>query len=190
MNDDASPTGAFPSTSDPRPEHPPDQRATINVVVAGSDFYVGENNFVFGITDAQDLPQGGATARATFYDLRDSGNPKPAFTVEAVQSAPGVGEQVQHVHANGETHVHGGQDEDRVGYYAPAIFDHAGPWGIAVEATLKDGTQGVASVGFQGLCKAYMPAPGQDAYKCQPVESRCSRTSRDRLGRTANEMHD
>ena len=190
-DDDSTPTETFPTTSDPARNIPPDQRGKINIVVAGSDFYVGENNFVFGITDASDLPQGGATARATFYDLTDPGNPKPVFTVEAVQSAPGVGEEVQHVHSGGETHVHGGQDEDRVGYFAPAVFDHAGPWGIAVEATLKDGTQGVASVGFEVYAKPNMPAPGQAAYKSDNLTKFDVKDTREiDSGEPANDMHD
>jgi len=190
-DDDSTPTETFPTTSDPARNIPPDQRGKINIVVAGSDFYVGENNFVFGITDASDLPQGGATARATFYDLTDPGNPKPVFTVEAVQSAPGVGEEVQHVHSGGETHVHGGQDEDRVGYFAPAVFDHAGPWGIAVEATLKDGTQGVASVGFEVYAKPNMPAPGQAAYKSDNLTKFDVKDIREiDSGEPANDMHD
>lgn len=188
---DETPPETFPTTSDPARNIPPDQRGKINVVVAGSDFYVGENNFVFGITDANDLPQGGATARATFYDLTDPANPKPVFTVEAVQSAPGVGEEVRHVHAGGETHIHGGQDENRVGYFAPAVFDHAGPWGIAVEATLKDGTKGVASVGFEVYEQPNMPAPGQAAYKSDNLTKADVTDLREiDSGEPPNDMHD
>lgn len=190
-DDDSSPATAFPTTSDPARNIPPDQRGTINVVVAGSDFYVGENNFVFGITDANDLPQGGATARATFYDLREPGSPKPVFTVDAVQSAPGVGDEVSHVHAAGDVHVHGGQDEDRVGYFAPATFNYAGAWGIAVEATLKDGTKGVASVGFEVYARPNMPAPGQAAYKSDNLTKADVKDIREiDSGEPANDMHD
>ncbi|MCZ7577807.1 MAG: hypothetical protein M5U18_12455 [Dehalococcoidia bacterium] len=55
--DDGNSAETFPTTSDPARNIPPDQRGKINIVVAGSDFYVGENNFVFGITDANDLPR-------------------------------------------------------------------------------------------------------------------------------------
>lgn len=148
---------------DPARNVPRDQIGKVNVIPAGSDWYVGENNFVFGLTNSDDEPQGGATAVATFYDLRDLQNPKPIFTVKAVQSAPGVGEIVEHIHAGGEVHQHGGQDDNRVGYYVPAKFTYAGTWGIAVEAELKDGTTGVDSIPFQVYEKPNMAAPGDEA---------------------------
>lgn len=164
----ASPAGIvssreFPPSSDPARNIPEDQRGVVNVVIAGADFSVGRNNFVFGITNRADEPQGGARARATFYDLRDPRNPKPVFQAEAVQSAPGVGEKVQHVHASGEVHIHGGQDDGRVGYYVPVEFGWAGPWGVAVEVILKDGTRGVSNVGFMVTEKPAVPAPGMAA---------------------------
>lgn len=190
-DDDDAPAETFPTTSDPARNIPPDQRGKINVVVAGSDFHVGQNNFVFGITDANDLPQGGATARATFYDLREPGNPKPVFAADAVQSAPGVGQEVRHIHAGGEVHVHGGQDENRVGYFVPVAFGHAGPWGIAVEATLKDGTKGVASVGFEVYAKSNMPALGQEAYRSDNLTRADVKDLREiDSGEPPNDMHD
>ena len=156
---------AFPPSSDPGKNIPPDQRNQINVVIAGSDFFVGKNNFVFGITDKKDNPQGGAKAKATFYDLRDPANPKPVFTVDATASAPGVGPIVTVTHANGETHSHGGQDEGRVGYYSPVTFDHAGGWGLLVQAELKDGTKGTSSVGFDVAAKSGILVPGMAAKK-------------------------
>lgn len=161
---EARPT-AFPPSSDPGKNVPVDQRNQINVVIAGSDFFVGKNNFVFGITDKKDNPQGGAKAKATFYDLRDPANPKPVFTVDATASAPGVGPIVTVTHADGETHTHGGQDEGRVGYYAPVTFDHAGGWGIVVQAELKDGVKGTSSVGFDVSAKSAILAPGMPAKK-------------------------
>jgi hypothetical protein len=153
----------FPPSSDPARNIPESQRGIVNVVIAGADFHVGRNNFVFGITDRNDEPQGGAKARATFYDLRDPRDPKPVFQAEAVQSAPGVGEKVQHVHASGEVHIHGGQDDGRVGYYVPVDFDWAGGWGVAVEVILKDGTRGVSNVGFMVTEAPAVPAPGMEA---------------------------
>ncbi|HMO53570.1 MAG TPA: hypothetical protein PJ994_03625 [Tepidiformaceae bacterium] len=166
-NDDGSngTPDAFPTSHDPARNVPEDQRNKVNIVVAGSDWFVGTNNFVFGITDLQDQPQGGAEALVTFYDIRDSANPKPVITLPAVQSAPGVGEIIEHRHGDGEIHLHGGQDENRVGYYVTVDFPHAGPWGFTVEATLKDGTKGTTSVGFRVFEKPNMPAPGQAAYR-------------------------
>lgn len=181
----------FPTSSDPARNIPPDQRNKINVVVAGSDWYVGQNNFVFGITDAKDDPQGGATARATFYDLRDPKNPKPVQQGDAIQSAPGVGPKVTVTHANGETHTHGGQDDNRVGYYIKVNFDHEGPWGIAVEAQLKDGTKGVASVGFDVTAKPAILAPGQPAIKSDNLTKKdVANVKEIDSGDPPNDMHD
>ncbi|MBA4181899.1 MAG: hypothetical protein C0506_15015 [Anaerolinea sp.] len=187
---DGSPT-AFPTSSDPARNIPAEQRNKINVVIAGSDWYVGDNNFVFGITDKQDQPQGGAKARATLYDLRDPKNPKPVQTLDAVQSAPGVGPEVKHAHATGDTHVHGGQDESRVGYFVRAKFTYAGPWGIAVEAELKDGTKGIASVGFDVAAKPSVPAPGQVAFKSDNLTKRDVANIKEiDSGDPPNDMHD
>lgn len=178
-------------TSDPARNIPPDQRGTVNAVVAGSDWYVGENNFVFGITDKNDEPQGGATARVTFYDLRDARNPKPVFTAAAVQSAPGVGDEVQHVHSAGDVHVHGGQDDDRVGYFVKATFDHAGAWGLAVEATLKDGTKGVSTIPFTVYEAPNMVAPGQPAPKSDNLtKNDVKNIAEIDSGTPPNDMHD
>lgn len=189
--DDGGETEPFPTTHDPARNIPAEALGKINVVVAGSDFYVGQNNFVFGITNAQDEPEGGATARATFYDLADAKDPKPVLTVNAVASAPGVGPQTQHLHAGGEVHVHGGQDEDRVGYYVPVEFTHAGPWGVAVEAVLRDGTQGVTNIGFQVFEKPNMPAPGAAAFKSDNLTRADVRDIREiDSGDPPNDMHD
>ena len=192
-DDDSSSSKAtqFPQSSDPARNIPPDQVGKVNAVVAGSDWFVGENNFVFGITNSKDQPEGGATARATFYDLRDQANPRPAFSVDAVQSAPGVGKQTTHVHADGETHVHGGQDDNRVGYYAKAKFDHAGFWGLAVEATLKDGTKGVSTVSFQVYPKPNIAAPGMPAIKSDNLtKADVKDIAEIDSGTPPNDMHD
>jgi hypothetical protein len=182
---------AFPTSSDPARNIPADQRNKINIVIAGADWHVGENNFVFGITDKQDEPQGGAKARATFYDLRDPKNPKPVQTMDAVQSAPGVGPKVTVTHANGETHTHGGEDENRVGYYVKVNFDHAGGWGVAVEAQLKDGTKAISSVGFDVTEKPAIIAPGQPALKSDNLTKKdVANISEIDSGTPPNDMHD
>lgn len=189
-NGNATPDG-FPTTHDPARNIPEELRNKINVVIAGSDWYVGENNFVFGVTDANDQPQGGAEAVATFYDIRDQSNPKPYVTVPAVQSAPGVGEIVEHTHAGGEVHLHGGQDDNRVGYYVTVDFPHPGPWGVAVEATLKDGTKGITNVGFMVFEAPNMPAPGQAAYKSDNLtKDDVTDISEIDSGVPPNDMHD
>lgn len=194
--DDAS--GATPTkdnfgkSTDPSQNIPKDQLQPVNMVLAGSDWYVGTENFVFGITNAKDEPEGGAKAIATFYDLKDPNNPKPVGTPqEAVQSAPGVGPKVEHKHANGETHVHGGEDDNRVGYYVRAKFDHAGFWGVSVDITLKDGTHGQSNIGFQVGAKSLMPSPGQAAYKSDNLTAKdVAKLSEIDSGDPPNGMHD
>ena len=189
---DASGENDFSSTPrDPARNLPPDQIGLVNVIPAGSDWYGGENNFVFGITNQKDEPQGGAKAIATFYDLRQPGEPKPLFSVEAVQSAPGVGSETQHIHGDGEVHVHGGQDEDRVGYYVPAKFTYAGQWGIALEAELKDGTKGGDSYQFEVFEKPNMVAAGQAAPKSDNLTKKdVTDISEIDSGTPPNDMHD
>jgi len=181
----------FPTSTDPGRNVPVEQRNQINVVIAGSDFFVGKNNFVFGITNKKDEPQGGAKAKATFYDLRDPANPKPVFTVDATASAPGVGPVVTVTHSDGEKHTHGGQDEGRVGYYAPVTFDHAGGWGIVVQAELKDGTKGTSSVGFDVSTKSAILAPGMPAKKSDNLTKRdVTDIKLIDSGTPPNDMHD
>jgi hypothetical protein len=181
----------FEQSSDPSSNIPADQLREVNVVLAGSDFAVGRNNFVFGITDGKDEPQGGATAVATFYDIRDSKNPKPIATVNAVQSAPGVGQIVEHVHGNGEVHKHGGEDDNRVGYYAPVDFPFAGYWGVSVDVTLKDGTKGTSNLAFNVAPKHRFPAPGEAAPKSDNLTKADVRDIKEiDSGDPPNDMHD
>ncbi|MGI8927534.1 MAG: hypothetical protein ACR2HN_12945 [Tepidiformaceae bacterium] len=187
---DPGPT-PFPTSSNPSDSIPQAERDAINVVLAGADWHVGQNNFVFGITDKKDNPQGGATARATFFDLRQSGSPKPVFTLDAVQSAPGVGPETKHTHAGGDVHVHGGQDEDRVGYYVAVAFTYAGFWGVSVEATLADGTRGVSNIGFQVSEKPSILGSGARAPKSDNLTKReVSDLHEIDSGDPPNDMHD
>jgi hypothetical protein len=190
--DDNESANDFDATPrDPARNLPTAQIGLVNIIPAGSDWYVGENNFVFGITNQKDEPQGGAKAIVTFYDLREAGNPKPLFTREAVQSAPGVGKEVQHIHSTGEVHTHGGQDDDRVGYYVEAKFDHAGQWGVALEAELKDGTDGGDSIQFTVFPKPNMVAVGQAAPKSDNLTKKdVSDISEIDSGSPPNDMHD
>jgi hypothetical protein len=170
---------------------PAADRKTINAVPAGADYYVGQNNFVVGVTNKDDIPQGGAQVKVIFYDLRDPNNQKAVATVDAVQSAPGVGKVVQHTHADGEVHQHGGQDDGRVGYYAPMKFDHAGFWGARVQARLKDGTTGEDNFGFQVFEKPHLPAPGQAALKSDNLtKNDVTKISEIDSGDPPNDLHD
>ncbi|MCC7364740.1 MAG: hypothetical protein IT303_10245 [Dehalococcoidia bacterium] len=173
---------------------PADQRNVINAVPAGLELTTGRNNFVFGITNKDDEPQGDARdITVTFYDVRDPAKPKPVLTTTQVfESAPGVGPVTQHEHPNGETHTHGGEDDDRVGYYVPVTFEHPGTWGVAVRATLKDGkSTGVSSFGFVVYEKPRIPAPGQPALKSDNLtKADVSNLAEIDSGTPPNDMHD
>ena len=117
--------------------------------------------------------------------------PKPVATVQAVQSAPGVGNIVEHVHSTGETHQHGGQDENRVGYYALIDFPFAGFWGVSAEVTLKDGTKGTSNIGFTVGEKHRFLAAGQPAPKSDNLTKRDVASIKEiDSGNPPNDMHD
>jgi hypothetical protein len=158
---DASPTVlATPGTVQPGPA---DDLREIRIELTGGDLFPGPSNFVFGILDENGQPQGGATVTVTFYDVSDPQKPRDVGTFDAIESAPGVGDVVEHRHENGEIHNHGGQDDDRVVYFVPVTFPHAGSWGAIIKATLRDGSKGVGNPGFfVGEAPRY-PAPGEKA---------------------------
>ena len=184
-------SGDFGENPNPAKDVPEDQRETVTVVPAGGDFFVGKNNFVFGILNRENQPQGGAKTRATFYDLSDPENPKPVYQAEAVASAPGVGEVFEHTHSTGEVHTHGGEDDDRGAYYVPVEFDRAGTWGVAVEVILEDGTRGVASTGFDVTEEPAVPAPGMEALASDNLTKADVTDIREiDSGDPANDMHD
>lgn len=182
----------FGESSDPRGNIPTEQLKKVNVVLNGADWAVGKNNFVIGVTDEKDEPQGGATAMLTFFDVRDSSNPKPVGTFQAVQSAPGVGATVNHVHeGSGEVHKHGGQDDNRVGYYVTVEFPFAGFWGVSAEVTLKDGTRGTQNIGFTVSEKHRFVGPGQAAPKSDNLTKKDVANIKEiDSGTPPNDMHD
>jgi hypothetical protein len=181
----------FPTSSDPSQRVPAGAVKPVNAVIAGSDSIVGDNNFALGITDAKDEPVGGAKVKATFYDLRDARNPKPVFTTDAIESAPGVGKIVEVRHANGEVHKHGGEDDNRVAYYARVKFTYAGSWGVAIQATLKDGTVGTSNVAFFVREKSSIPVPGQKAIASDNLTKKdVKNVSEIDSGTPPNDMHD
>jgi hypothetical protein len=181
----------FAASSDPARAIPRSDLKPVNVVVAGGEWIVGKNNFVIGITDKADEPQGGASVTMTFYDLSDPAKPKPVSQGQALESAPGVGEIVEHTHASGEVHQHGGEDDGRVGYYINVEFDHAGLWGVAVEAKLKDGTTGRSNVSFEVLAAPRIPAPGKPAPKSANLtKADVAKISEIDSGDPPNDMHD
>jgi hypothetical protein len=169
---------------------PTEDLKPVNIVPAGTDWAVGENNFVFGITNGKDEPVGGAEATVTFYDLKDSDNPQPVASMKAIQSAPGVGPEIIHKHEGGD-HVHGGEDENRVGYYVTFDFTHAGFWGVVVDAKLEDGTVGQDNFAFNVAEAHRFPAPGEPAIKSDNLTAAdVADISEIDSGDPPNDMHD
>jgi len=167
---DKSATPAVPTSSgnggDGANGGPSGESGVLGVLPAGSEFVVGENHFVFGITNAEGTaPLGAQQAKAYFYDLSNPSQPKLVYSADATASQPGVGPITEHTHAGGQTHQHGGEDEARAGFYVDMNFAHAGKWGVAVEATTLDGKKGMSTVAFDVFDKPRIPAPGQPAIK-------------------------
>jgi hypothetical protein len=168
----------------------PAQDPKVSLVTAASDLYVGENNLAIGMATLEGQPIGGSTVRFTLYDLGGGGQ-KPVCQVEAAGSAPGVGPETPHEHGDGEIHVHGGEDEDRAVHYAHVSFSHAGNWGLAVEAILKDGTRAFGSLLFQVGEEPQTPAPGQEAIRSDNLTKDDVEDIREiDSGDPPNDMHD
>ncbi len=164
--------------------------STIKVIPATADIHVGANNLVVGITNLKDEPQGGAKLRGTVYDLKD-GKTTPVCQFNPVASAPGVGPEFAHTHADGAKHPHGGESDDRVGYYANIPFERQGPWGLAIEAVLKDGSKTFGSVLLQVTERSAVPAPGQAALKSDNLTKKDVKDIREiDSGTPPNDMHD
>lgn len=136
---------------------------TISIAPA-SQLYVGANNLAIGIADKQtQRPIGGSQVRLTIYDLSE-GTPRAVCQVEPVGSAPGVGPETEHLHGD-VVHIHGGEDANRAVHYAHVEFSHAGNWGLAVEAILRDGTRAYGTLLMQVGSEPLTPVPGDPAIK-------------------------
>ena len=179
----------FPAKVDPAKDQV-GKKSTIAVVPATADVYVGTNNFVFGITNTNNEPQPGAKVRATVYDLKD-GKTTPVCQFEPLLSAPGVGPESNHTHAGGVQHIHGGEDASRVVYYARVPFAREGPWGLAVEAILKDGSKTFGSVLLQVGARPSVIAPGMPANRSDNLTKNDVKDIKEiDSGTPPNDMHD
>lgn len=188
---ESTPT-ASAANVDTNAEGPTGEEGILGVLPAGSEFVVGENHFVFGITNAQGTgPLGAEKAKAFFYDLTDSSQPKLVYSAESTPSRPGVGPVTEHVHSGGQVHQHGGDDEARSGFYVDVNFSHAGRWGLAVEATTLDGKKGMSTVAFEVFEKPRIPAPGQPALESDNLTKADVANIREiDSGEPPNDMHD
>ena len=157
---------AFEPVANPVTSTPPEQRRTIGVEAVAADLYVGKNNLAIGIQDeTTGQPIGNARVRMTLYKLGANNSQEPVCQVEGMPSAPGVGPETQHIHGEGEIHIHGGEDENRSVHYAHVEFDQAGNWGLFVEAILQDGSRKYGDLLLQVGGEPFTPAPGDDAIK-------------------------
>ncbi len=144
------------------PQLNPDAES-VQIQFTSRDFAVGPaSNVGFALLaeDGQLLVADSLTV--TFFDLRGD-DPVAAIQVAAQPSAPGVGAETEHVHTDGSEHVHGGESDRRVTYYARADFEYAGSWGLLVQGTLEDGTEVQGNVLFQVFEEPLILAPGDEA---------------------------
>lgn len=164
--------------------------AGISLVPAGGDIHKGDLNLVLGITDISGQPIGDAKVRLTLYDI--SGNAQtPYCQVEAVASAPGTGEEFVHTHVDGALHTHGGEDADRAAYYSHVSFPKAGPYGVAAEAILKDGTRRMATLLVQVAEEPAVPTIGEPALRSDNLTKADVSDIREiDSGDPPNDMHD
>ncbi|MGD9935684.1 MAG: TlpA family protein disulfide reductase [Dehalococcoidia bacterium] len=164
--------------------------AGISLVPAAGDIYAGDINLVMGITDISGQPIGDAQVRLTLYDL--SGNVQTAYCqLEPVASAPGTEEEFVHLHEGGVQHTHGGEDADRAAYYSHVTFPKSGPYGVAAEAILKDGTRRMATVLVQVAAKPAVPAVGEPALRSDNLTRADVADIREiDSGDPPNDMHD
>ena len=147
---------------DGAPQLNPDAES-VQIVFTSRDFAVGPaSNVGFALQGEDGMLLVADSLTVTFFDLRD-GEQVAAIQVEAVASAPGVGEEFEHVHTDGSEHVHGGESDRRVTYYARAEFEYAGSWGLLAQGTLEDGTEVEGSVLFQVFEEPLILAPGDEA---------------------------
>ena len=111
--------------------------------------------------------------------------------VEGVASAPGVGPETQHIHADGQVHIHGGEDANRSVHYAHVTFDQPGNWGLAVEAILQDGSRKFGNLLLQVGDEPVTPAPGEPAIKSDNLtKDDVDDISEIDSGDPPNDMHD
>jgi hypothetical protein len=184
------PGSAFKADADPARSIPRGEQEGIRLVAASADTHRGENNLAIGITDTKDQPIGGAKIRLTVYDLKD-GKQTPVCQVEPLASAPGVGPEFNHKHSDGSNHVHGGETDDRIAYYARIPFDRSGPWGLAAEAILKDGKRQFGTLLMQVADRPSIPQPGTPAPKSDNLTKKdVANISEIDSGSPPNDMHD
>lgn len=164
---------------------------SVQIVFTSRDFAVGPaSNVGFALLGEDGLLLVAESLTVTFFDLRGE-DPVAAIQVEALASAPGVGEETEHIHTDGSEHVHGGESDRRVTYYARADFEYPGGWGLFVQGTLEDGTEVEGSVLFQVFEEPLILAPGDAAV---PTEN-LTRFDVDDIrtidsGTVPNDMHD
>ena len=116
-----------------------DDRTTLTPVsgafiptVISSDIAVGENRFVLGLLDQDQIPIADADLRGGFLKVADDGSATLLF--EADLSPVTVDRSFAHLHEDGENHLH---EVGELGVYVTNVdFDSAGRWQIVVSGTV------------------------------------------------------
>ena len=102
--------------------------------VISSDIAVGENRFVIGLLDADQLPIPGADLHAGFLKVADDGSTTLLFDSDL--AAVTVERSFAHLHQDGENHRH---EVGELGVYVTNVdFDSAGRWQVVVSGAVGD----------------------------------------------------
>jgi hypothetical protein len=114
--------------------------------LVSTELVPGENRFAFALVDQQTgLLIIDADVRMAFYRLYEDGREEMRFEMDALSSVPardaGIEEAIEHVHADGQTHIHANVGE-QVGIYTAVVeFDEAGRWGVELKIDTGERTE-------------------------------------------------
>ena len=114
--------------------------------LVSTELVPGKNRFAFALIDQQTgLLIIDADVHMTFYRLYEDGREEERFERDAISSVPardaGIEEAIEHVHADGQTHIHANVGE-QVGIYTTVVeFDEAGRWGVELKIDTGERTE-------------------------------------------------
>jgi hypothetical protein len=115
--------------------------AEMGVALVPSELVVGMNRFAVGIFDAKGQAVNDAQVHFRYYDLSNPNAPVLESDADATPRQT----------ADGLTTIFAQERE----------FDHAGNWGVEVQARFPDGSASYKRIGFQVLAESASPIPGE-----------------------------
>ncbi len=134
----------------PQSDQGPEQAATVQpgsaqmqVVLVPSEVVVGPDRFAVGLFDSAGRMIHDATVHLQYYDLSNPNAPRVESEADAVRVQTSDGLTTLFAHERS--------------------FDHAGAWGVAVQARFPNGTSALQRIGFQVLANSPTLKVGQKA---------------------------